>query len=79
MTGFPKNEQERDTLRSQDIIAKDLERRPFLARVSLLAGTVGASALFAGCGDSDPGGGSYSDTSCRYDLDPHNPVRCDSD
>ena len=65
----------KNTIRQEDIQAKDIERRPFLARVSLLTGTIGSSALFAGCnsvGNSGP-------DRCRYDTDPHNPIRCDSD
>lgn len=73
MESFSESRRGENTIRQEDIQAKDIERRPFLARVSLLTGTVGASALFAGCG------GSRHDTTCRYDLDPHNPVRCDSD
>ena len=74
MASFSEKGRGKNTIRQEDIQSKDIERRPFLARVSLLTGTVGASALFTGCG-----GHHRHDETCRYDLDPHDPIRCDSD
>ena len=74
----PETKPQRSTIREDDIRVKDIERRSFLRRFGVLAGSVSLAPTVAGCGGSDKFDNDSGDP-IRADSDPSDPVRADAD
>ena len=74
----PETKPQRSTIREDDIRVKDIERRSFLRRFGVLAGSVGLAPAVVGCTSSDSCDSNIADP-VIIDNDPIDPVRADPD
>ena len=56
---------------AEDIQARDIERRPFI-KAGFVTGAIGVAAMLTGCN-------LFETDDCRFDSDPSDSTRCDSD
>lgn len=74
----PETKPQRSTIREDDIRVKDIERRSFLRRFGILAGSVGLAPAVVGCTGSDSFDSDSGDPIVA-DNDPSDPIRADTD